>query len=285
MARRLLIALPRFVLLACIVLVATAAILAFAAPAELLCSTRQPAAAICRVVAVGAPDWLEHFGAWFGYTVLCPIVGGACWGRMQLSGTQSAFQALFGFAIILDLVIKISKRCQDAFDGLPDAMTTMIEDASDQLNLDAASNRAKIKGRLRLWIPLYSSLIWVTFRLIHYSYLLTAAVAGFVLIGTFVTEPQRLSFGMPQAVVFALGPFIAVLLMHLDLFVVERVIPRSLAPGIYWNRYWGTAYVESLTDLAAGPSPSRVLPFVLRRISAWLRRWRASPPAPPTAAA
>jgi len=247
--------LPRIVLLGLISLIAVAAIFAVAAPEELICSA-YPKTFGCGVIALAAPHWLENMGTWIGNAILCSIVKAACNGGMQSADTQAAFQAVFGFTIILNVLQDVWANCRTAFQDIPKRLRRLNEDILDSEG--ESVDAAVVEARERRWCPTYSRIIRYTYLLIWISYVITAIVSGCIVISMFATKALPLPYTMPAAIIFSTAPFIMMLLLQFDRFIAERVVVVAIAPEHYWRQFWTTLYQDRLVAGARGRIPARV---------------------------
>jgi hypothetical protein len=272
--------LPRVALLISVLLIARLSLIVLEAPISLVCS-HSHGEIYCHWLTTAMPDWSEHFGTWVQTTVLCSLAAAKfCAGGLVTDETQSAFQALFGFALALNLIAAVWRKCRIAFKKLPAALEKLVHDISELRPAEGALARVQVESRRQLWVPAYRFSVAVTVGTIHLSFMFTAAVAGLVLIIPFVTDIafETLPFGTPQVILFALCPFFAIGLLHADRIIVQSVIVRAIAPVLYWRRYWGTIHAEALELQATSQKPQGLRSRVRFQIAKRLNRPK-NPPA------
>jgi hypothetical protein len=147
--------LPRVALLFSVLLIACLAFLVLEAPISLVCS-HSHGEIYCRWFATAVPAWPDHFGAWVQTAVLCSLAAAKrCTGGMVTNETQSAFQALFGFALALNLIAAIWRKCRIAFKKLPAALEKLVHDISELRPAEGALARLLVEERRRRWVPAY----------------------------------------------------------------------------------------------------------------------------------
>ena len=268
-----------FLALLSMALIAAAAALA---PVLLVCSDHN--SWICsHFFALPTSMW-KAIGGWYSRTIICPQAAETCdpRGVVWISSTQSAFQALFGFGVAIQFLGKLWTRCRNILRSLgPQLDSAFLSPEATNRKADE-EYQAMVRVRNRRWTKRTRFWVSTTTVFAHTSFLLTALVAGNILILTFYDNRHSLYFSKSLSVAFALAPFVALAVLFAKYWIVTMAVGPALAPGHYWNSYRARRLeAKALAELDSYNGSHFFDPFVdlWHRFQAWRRT------APPEVAA
>lgn len=210
-------------------------------PVLLICTAHRPFWP-CASILAWPIDLFSELGKWYASEFVCSPANESCTINLpQLGATQSAFQAVFGFAIAINLIGKLWKKCRDTLACIaPDIADALATDPAEVPNADA--HKARLRARSDRWVRWVHKWARSSAVLAHFTFLLTAFVAGNLLLLT-IYSSHELIFSKPMTIAFAIAPFLVAALLYLKVWLVSYTGP-VLAPALYWEKYQS----QRLTD-------------------------------------